>query len=68
MPDTHTAGLGAATAAGSESAPQWGEEAVTAIVRKVLDEELRDRVNTVVDARIESETERRRWRLDQGAF
>lgn len=62
--DTPSSG-GTGTPAGAN---QWDENAITAIVRKVLDEELRDRVNGVVDARIESETERRRWRREQGAF
>lgn len=68
MPQAPTAGPGASLAAGADTDPDLDEAAVIAIVRKVLDEELRDRVNTVVDARIQSETERRHWRRDQGAF
>lgn len=46
----------------------WTEASIAAVVRSVLDTELRDRVNGVVDARLTSESERRRWRHDRGVF
>lgn len=46
----------------------WTAESIAHVVRGVLDAELRDRINGVVDARLASETERRRWRNDRGVF